>query len=50
VGIWPDPRLYAFIILSGMFFPRTPYGAAWSPIQYTNDVEGIREYAWTETI
>ncbi|KAJ8428681.1 LOW QUALITY PROTEIN: hypothetical protein Cgig2_006355 [Carnegiea gigantea] len=48
VGIWLRP--YAFIILSGMFFPRTPYGAAWSLIQYANDVEGIGQYAWAEAI
>ncbi|KAJ8430057.1 hypothetical protein Cgig2_011592 [Carnegiea gigantea] len=37
VGIWL--RLYVFIVLIGVFFPRTPYGATWSLIQYADDVK-----------
>jgi len=48
VGIWL--RLYAFIVLSGVFFPRTPYGAAWSLLRYVDDVDGMGQYAWVEAI
>ena len=43
-------KLYAFIILSGVLFPRTPYGAAWSFLRYTDDVAGMCQYAWAEVI
>ncbi|KAJ8425564.1 hypothetical protein Cgig2_012307 [Carnegiea gigantea] len=36
VGIWL--KLYAFIMLSGVFFSRTPYRAAWSLLHYVDDV------------
>jgi len=48
VGIWL--RLYAFIVLSGVLFPRTPYGAAWSLLRYADDVEGMSQYAWADAI
>ncbi|KAJ8440040.1 hypothetical protein Cgig2_020528 [Carnegiea gigantea] len=48
VGIWL--RLYAFIVLSGVLFPRTPYGAAWSLLRYVDDVEGMGQYAWAEAV
>ncbi|KAJ8420361.1 hypothetical protein Cgig2_023217 [Carnegiea gigantea] len=48
VGIWL--RLYAFIVVSGVFFPRTPYGAAWSLLHYVDDVDCIGQYAWAEAI
>ncbi|KAJ8429677.1 hypothetical protein Cgig2_015019 [Carnegiea gigantea] len=48
IGIWL--RLYAFIALSGMFFPHTPYGAAWSLLHYTDNVEGMGQYARVEAI
>ncbi|KAJ8430715.1 LOW QUALITY PROTEIN: hypothetical protein Cgig2_000280 [Carnegiea gigantea] len=43
-------RLYAFIVLSGVFFPRTPYGAAWSLLYYVDDVDGMGQYVWAEAI
>ncbi|KAJ8420167.1 hypothetical protein Cgig2_000257 [Carnegiea gigantea] len=48
VGIWL--RLYTFIVLSGVLFPRTPYGAAWSLLRYVDDVEGMGQYAWAEAV
>ncbi|KAJ8452610.1 hypothetical protein Cgig2_004946 [Carnegiea gigantea] len=48
VGIWL--RLYAFIVVSGVFFPRTPYGAAWSLLHYVDDVDCMGQYAWAEAI
>ncbi|KAJ8438972.1 hypothetical protein Cgig2_018883 [Carnegiea gigantea] len=47
VGIWL--RLYAFIVLSGVFFPRTPYGAAWSLLHYVDDVDGMGQYGSRDT-
>ena len=37
--VWLE--LYAFIILSGVLFPRTPYGATWSVLRYVDDVADI---------
>ena len=48
VGIWL--KLYAFIVLSGVLFPRTPYGATWSVLRYADDVAGMGQYAWAEAI
>ncbi|KAJ8435109.1 hypothetical protein Cgig2_001984 [Carnegiea gigantea] len=48
VGIWL--RLYAFIVLSGVLFPRMPYGAAWSLLRYVDDVDGMGQYAWADAI
>ncbi|KAJ8428809.1 hypothetical protein Cgig2_028014 [Carnegiea gigantea] len=48
VGIWL--RLYAFIVLSGVLFPRSPYGGAWSLLRYVDDVEGIGQYAWADAV
>ncbi|KAJ8437695.1 hypothetical protein Cgig2_030717 [Carnegiea gigantea] len=48
VGIWL--RLYAFIVLSGVFFPRTPCKAAWSLLHYVDDVDSMGQYAWAEAI
>ena len=39
VRIWL--RLYAFIVLSGVLFPRTLYEAAWSLLHYMDDVDGM---------
>jgi len=43
VGIWL--KLYAFIVLNGVLFPRTPYGAIWSVLCYADDVVGMGQYA-----
>jgi len=48
VGTWL--RLYVFIVLSGVFFPHTLYGAAWILLCYTDDVQGMGQYAWAEAI
>ncbi|KAJ8425180.1 hypothetical protein Cgig2_010789 [Carnegiea gigantea] len=48
VGIWL--KLYAFIVLSGVLFPRMPYGVAWSLHRYVDDVEGMGQYAWADAI
>jgi len=31
VGVWM--KIYDFMVLSGVVFPRTPYGAAWNLLQ-----------------
>ncbi|KAJ8432413.1 LOW QUALITY PROTEIN: hypothetical protein Cgig2_013827 [Carnegiea gigantea] len=41
--------LFAWRVMSGVMFPRTPYGAAWSVQKYIEDVRKMSEYAWTET-
>ena len=48
VGLWL--QIYAFMILSGVLFPRTPYGAAWSLLHYVADINTMREYAWAEAV
>ncbi|KAJ8446969.1 hypothetical protein Cgig2_006597 [Carnegiea gigantea] len=48
VGTWL--MLYAFILLSDVLFPRTPYGAAWSLLRYVDDAEGMGQYAWADAI
>ncbi|KAJ8426950.1 LOW QUALITY PROTEIN: hypothetical protein Cgig2_022632 [Carnegiea gigantea] len=36
--------------MSGVMFPRTPYGATWSVPKYMEDVRGMGEYAWAEAV
>ena len=48
VGLWL--RLYMFMVLSGVLFPRTPYRAAWSMLHYVEDVDGMAGYAWAEVM
>ncbi|KAJ8420616.1 hypothetical protein Cgig2_023143 [Carnegiea gigantea] len=48
VRLWV--RIYAFMILSGVLFPRTLYGAAWSMMQYVEDIEGMGQYNWAEAV
>ena len=38
------------IVLSGVLFPRTPYGATWSVLRYADDVAGMGQYAGAEAI
>ncbi|KAJ8434758.1 hypothetical protein Cgig2_019683 [Carnegiea gigantea] len=42
VGLWV--RIYAFMILSGVLFPRTPYEAA------CEDIEGMGQYNWAKAV
>ncbi|KAJ8434095.1 hypothetical protein Cgig2_005774 [Carnegiea gigantea] len=46
LGMWLS--LYAWRGMSGVMFPRTPYGAAWSVQKYMEDVCGMDEYAWAK--
>ena len=48
VGVWM--KIYAFMVLSGVLFPRTPYGAAWNLLQYVEDIDRMGEYAWAEAV
>ncbi|KAJ8431549.1 hypothetical protein Cgig2_029578 [Carnegiea gigantea] len=48
VGLWL--RLYVFMVLSGVLFPRTPYGATGSMLHYVEDVDGMAGYAWAEAV
>jgi len=48
VGVWM--KMYAFLVFSGVLFPRTPYGAAWNLLQYVEDIDGSGEYAWAEAV
>ena len=48
VGLWL--QIYAFVILSGVLHPCTPYGAAWTLLHYVEDMNEIREYAWAEAV
>ncbi|KAJ8427850.1 hypothetical protein Cgig2_012550 [Carnegiea gigantea] len=48
LGLWLS--LYAWRVMSGVMFPRTPYGATWSVQKYMEDVHRIGEYAWAEAV
>ncbi|KAJ8419896.1 hypothetical protein Cgig2_016343 [Carnegiea gigantea] len=38
-------KLYTWLVLSGLWFPRAVYGAAWELQRYVNDVQGMSRYA-----
>ncbi|KAJ8441664.1 hypothetical protein Cgig2_019051 [Carnegiea gigantea] len=48
VELWLS--LYAWMVMSGLMFPRTSYGAAWSMQTYMQDVRRLGEYAWAEAV
>jgi len=48
VGLWL--QLFAWMVMSGLFFPRTPYGAAWGVEKYVHDVTGLGKYNWAEAV
>ena len=48
LGTWM--KLYAFILLSEVLFPRTLYGATWSVLRYADDVACMGQYTWAEAI
>jgi len=43
-------KMYAFMVLGGVLFLRTPYGAAWNLLQYVEDIDRMGEYAWAEAV
>ena len=48
VGLWL--QLFAWMVMSGLFFPRTPYGAEWGVEKYVQDVGGLGKYNWTKAV
>jgi len=36
-------QLFTWMVMSGLFFPGIPYGAAWGVEKYVQDVPGLRE-------
>ena len=38
------------MMMSGVIFLRTLYGAAWSVQRYMEDAGGLSEYAWAEAM
>ncbi|KAJ8429867.1 hypothetical protein Cgig2_010647 [Carnegiea gigantea] len=48
IRVWM--QLFIWMVLSGLFFPRTPYSAAWSLKRYADDVQHLGEYTWSEAI
>jgi len=48
VGLWL--RLYVFMVLSGVLFPRMLYEAAWSVLHYVNDVDETADYERAEAV
>ncbi|KAJ8444430.1 hypothetical protein Cgig2_005952 [Carnegiea gigantea] len=48
LGLWLS--LYAWMVMSGVMFLRTPYGVAWSVHTYIEDIRGWGEYAWAEAV
>ncbi|KAJ8430269.1 hypothetical protein Cgig2_030668 [Carnegiea gigantea] len=43
-------KLFTWLILSGLMFPCSVYGAAWELQRYANDVQGMSRYAWAEAV
>ena len=43
-------KMYAWFVLSGVFFPQGVYGAASELERYANDVGGMSNYAWAKAI
>ncbi|KAJ8420431.1 hypothetical protein Cgig2_027680 [Carnegiea gigantea] len=41
-------RLFMWMVLSKLFFPRMPYGAVWCMERYADDVQCLGEYALVE--
>ncbi|KAJ8453380.1 LOW QUALITY PROTEIN: hypothetical protein Cgig2_008264 [Carnegiea gigantea] len=48
LGLWLS--LYAWMVISGVMFPRTPYGAACSVQNYMEDIRRMGEYAWAKAM
>jgi len=46
VGLWL--QLFTWMVMSGLFFPRTPYRATWGLENYLEDVAGLGKYNWAE--
>jgi len=42
--------MYAFMIMSGILFPGTPYGAAWGMLRYVEDIQRMGEYNWPQAV
>ena len=37
-------KIYAFVMLSGVLFPHTMYGAAWGMLHYTDNMQQMGQY------
>jgi len=48
LGLWL--QLLAWMVISGLFFLRTPCGATWGVQKYVQDVEGLALYNWVEAV
>ncbi|KAJ8430156.1 hypothetical protein Cgig2_005518 [Carnegiea gigantea] len=48
LGLWLS--LYAWMVMSGVMFPRTPYRATWSMQKYVEDIYRMGEYAWVNAL
>jgi len=38
------------MVMSGLFFPRTPYGVAWGVEKYVEDVASLGKYNFAEAV
>jgi len=38
------------MVMSGLFFPTTPYGVAWGVEKYVEDVGSLGKYNWAEAV
>jgi len=43
-------KIYAFMVLSGVFFPRMPYGATWGMLYYTENIQQMGQYTWAVAV
>jgi len=43
-------KLYTWVVMSGILFPRGVYVAAWELERYADDVQGMAQYAWAEAV
>jgi len=48
--LWLWLTLYAWMVMSGVMFPKISYGAAWSAEKYMDDVHGMGEYDWVKVV
>ncbi|KAJ8421204.1 hypothetical protein Cgig2_019167 [Carnegiea gigantea] len=42
--------LNARATVTGVLFPRTPYGTVWEMLHHVEDIEGMSEYNWAEVV
>ncbi|KAJ8423886.1 hypothetical protein Cgig2_002936 [Carnegiea gigantea] len=47
---WAVAIIVGWMVMSGLFFPRTQYGAAWDVQKYIDYIGGLGQYLWAEVV